>query len=156
MKTCPCISAALRVSVLCAIVVLSCAFDWKPKSVPKLKADLVAYARSVGETKFADEVEKTTSTAGWMRLAFRHGAKLLKESEGGDFDDKKRMYGLRIIDYPLHLDNISTNTAPADQRESYWEMYTRKDRLGDRRFPWPRVHPLGYGESITVSHAHAR
>ena len=42
------------------------------------------------------------------------------------------------------------------QRESYWEMYTRKDRLGDRKFPWPRVHPLGYGESITVSHTHAR
>ena len=35
-----------------------------------------------------------------------------------------------------------------DHRESYREMYTRKDRLGNREFPWPRVHPLGYGESF--------
>ena len=35
-----------------------------------------------------------------------------------------------------------------DHRESYHEMYTRKDRLGNREFPWPRVHPLGYGESF--------
>lgn len=34
-------------------------------------------------------------------------------------------------------------------RESYWEMYTAKDRLGCPGFVWPRVIPLAWGESFT-------
>jgi hypothetical protein len=33
-------------------------------------------------------------------------------------------------------------------RESYQEMYERAERLGDRSFPWPRVCPIGFGESV--------
>ena len=75
--------------------------------MPQVKADLAAYARSVGETELADAVEKTTSTAAWMRLAFQRAAELLKGSEGGDFNDQNRMHGLRIFEYPLHIDNYN-------------------------------------------------
>ena len=49
-------------------VLSSSAFDWKAKPVGQLKADLVAYARGVGETDLADRVEKSSGTAEWMRL----------------------------------------------------------------------------------------
>ena len=48
---------------------------------------------------------------------------------------------------PSHENEI---THGVSNRESYWEMYERKDRLGGKSFPWPQVRPLGYGESIVV------
>ena len=126
-------ASAGRLATCCAIIVFSCAFDWKPKPVPQVKADLAAYARGVGETELADAVENAASTAEWMRLAFKRGEELLKESAGGDFDDKKRMHGLRIIDYPLHIDNNNEDTAPEDARvyrEVICDYYaSARDRL---------------------------
>ena len=134
MKT-KAVSGALRAAALLALVVLSSAFDWKPRSADKLKADLVAYAREVGEKKFADDVEKTTSTADWMRAALKRGAELLKESEGGDFNDKKREHGLRIIDYPLHVENGLGKEVPEADKAVFKEVvgaYCREAR--DRVF----------------------
>jgi predicted cupin superfamily sugar epimerase len=48
---------------------------------------------------------------------------------------------------PTHENEI---THVVSRRESYWEMFERKDRLGDRTFPWPCVRPLGYGECVVV------
>jgi len=147
----------IRLLAVSALLVFSSAFDWKPKPSPQVKADLVAYARSVGETKFADAVEKTSSTAEWMRLAFKHGAELLKASEGGDFDDKKRMYGLRIIDYPLHVENLGKDV-PQEDVQAYKDTVreycaSARDRVfaevaaakipnGSLRF-W-RIYNMGY------------
>lgn len=105
-----------RTVVLCAVVAFASGFDWKPKPVPQVKADLAAYARSVGETELADAVEKSTMTAEWIRLAFKRSAELLEASKGGDFNDKMRMHGLRIFEYPLHIDNYNKDTAPEDVR----------------------------------------
>ena len=108
IKICP--SGAVRLLAVLAIAVASAAFDWKPKPTAKMKEDLAVYAKSVGETKFAAEVEKAPDAETWMRAAIRRGSELLKESEKADYDDKKRMAGLRIIEYPLHVDNYGTNT----------------------------------------------
>lgn len=118
----PAVSGALRVAALSAVAVFASAFAWKPKPTAELKADLVAYARGAGETKFADAVEKTTSTAEWMRLALKHGAELLKASEGGDFNDKKRERGLRIIDYPLHVDNYDPKRSTLEDKRTFIEV----------------------------------
>ena len=91
--------------VAVVVVLTAAAFDWKAKPVAELKADLVAYARKVGETNLADRVEKSADAAEWMRLAIGRGTELLKASEGCDSHDKRREHGLRIIDYPLHFDN---------------------------------------------------
>ena len=53
----------------------------------------------------------------------------------------------RSVLIPSHENEL---THPVSNRESYWEMYERKDRLGGKSFPWPQVRPLGYGESIVV------
>ena len=73
------------------------AFDWPEKPTAEVKADLIAYAKSVGHGEFAATIE-------------------LGHSVG--------------------------------HRESYREMYERKDRLGAQDVPWPRVYPLGFGESV--------
>ena len=116
------VSGALRLAALAAVVALTSAYDWKPKPTAELKADLVAYARGAGETTFADAVEKTASTSEWMRLALKHGAELLRASEGGDFDDKTREHGLRIIDYPLHLDNYDPNRTTPEDKKAFKEI----------------------------------
>ena len=103
-------------------VLSSSAFDWKAKPVGQLKADLVAYARGVGETDLADRVEKSTGTAEWMRMAIQRGTELLKASEGGDFNDKNREHGLRIIDYPLHLDNYDLKNSSPEDRQAFKEV----------------------------------
>ena len=122
MKTCTSKAIAIRIAAICAVVVLSSAFDWKPKPTPQLKADLVEYARKVGETKFADRIEKTTSTAEWMRAAIKRGSELLKESEGADFNDKRREHGLRIIDYPLHVNNSFDKKATEEDKAAFKEV----------------------------------
>ena len=144
----PAVSGALRVAALAAVAVFASAFAWKPKPTAELKADLVAYARGAGETKFADAVEKTTSTAEWMRLALKHGAELLKASEGGDFNDKKRERGLRIIDYPLHVDNYDPKRSTLEDKRTFIEVIReycagardRDDAMSDARaaFDWDR------------------
>jgi hypothetical protein len=57
-----------------------------------------------------------------MRLALRRGSELLKASEGGDFNDKSREHGLRIIDYPLHLDNYDLKNSSPEDRQAFKEV----------------------------------
>ena len=112
----------LRIAALAAVVVFASAFDWKPKPTAELKADLVAYANSVGETELAKAVNDASGTAEWMRAAIKRGAELLKASEGGDFNDKNREHGLRIIDYPLHLDNYDLKNSSPEDRQAFKEV----------------------------------
>ena len=112
----------LRLAALVAVVVFSSAFDWKPKTTAKLKADLVAYANSVGETELAEAVKGASGTAEWMRAAIKRGSELLKASEGADFDDKNREHGLRIIYYPLHLDNYDRERSSAEDKKAFNEV----------------------------------
>ena len=112
----------LRIAALAAVVVFASAFDWKPKPTAELKADLVAYANSIGETELAEAVNGASATAKWMRAAIRRGAELLKASEGGDFNDKNREHGLRIIDYPLHLDNYDLKNSSPEDRQAFKEV----------------------------------
>ena len=120
--------------VAAAGVLSSSAFDWKAKPVGQLKADLVAYARGVGETDLADRVEKSSGTAEWMRLAIQRGTDLLKASEGGDFNDKRREHGLRIIDYPLHFDTYDANASLEDMRAYNENVYGYCAAARDRVF----------------------
>ena len=110
------------------------AFDWKPKPTAQLKADFVAYARTVGETNLADRVEGAVSTAEWMRAAIRRGTELLKMSEGCDFNDKRREHGLRIIDYPLHFNSYDTEASPEDLRAYNEVVYAYCVGARDRVF----------------------
>ena len=112
----------MRIAALAAVVVFASAFDWKPKTTAKLKADLVAYANSVGETELANAVKGASGTAEWMRAAIKRGSELLKASEGADFDDKNRERGLRIIDYPLHLDNYDRERSSAEDKKAFNEV----------------------------------
>lgn len=112
----------LRIAALAAVVVFASAFDWKPKPTAELKADLVAYANSVGETELAEAVNGVSGTAEWMRAAIKRGSELLKASEGGDFNDKSREHGLRIIDYPLHLDNYDLKNSSPEDRQAFKEV----------------------------------
>ena len=122
-------------ATLCVATVLPLvAFDWKAKPVAELKADLVSYAREVGETNLADRVEKSVGTAEWMRLAIGRGTELLKASEGCDFRDKRREHGLRIIDYPLHFDNYSKDASLEDVRAFNEVVYAYCASARDRVF----------------------
>lgn len=112
----------LRIAALAAVVVFASAFDWKPKPTAELKADLVAYANSIGETELAEAVNGASATAEWMRAAIKRGSELLKASEGGDFNDKSREHGLRIIDYPLHLDNYDLENSSPEDRLAFKEV----------------------------------
>ena len=112
----------LRLAALAAVVVFASAFDWKPKPTAELKADLVAYANCVGETELAEAVNGASGTAEWMRAAIKRGSELLKASEGGDFNDKNREHGLKIIDYPLHLDNYDLKNSSPEDRQAFKEV----------------------------------
>ena len=112
----------LRLAALASVVAFTTAFDWKSKPTAELKADLVAYANGVGEAELAKAVEATADTAEWMRLALKRGSELLKASEGGDFNDKSREHGLRIIDYPLHLDNYDLGNSSPEDRLAFKEV----------------------------------
>lgn len=112
----------LRIAALAAVVVFASAFDWKPKPTAELKADLVAYANSIGETELAEAVNGASGTAEWMRAAIKRGSELLKASEGGDFNDKSREHGLRIIDYPLHLDNYDQERSSVEDKKAFNEV----------------------------------
>ena len=112
----------LRSAALAAVVVFASAVDWKPKPTAELKADLVAYANSIGETELAEAVNGASGTAEWMRAAIKRGSELLKASEGGDFNDKNREHGLKIIDYPLHLDNYDLKNSSPEDRQAFKEV----------------------------------
>ena len=125
----------LLVAAICVAAGLpSAAFDWKAKPVDALKADLVSYAREIGETNLADRVEKSAGAAEWMRLAIGRGTELLKASEGCDFRDKRREHGLRIIDYPLHFDNYSKDASLEDVRAFNEVVYAYCASARDRVF----------------------
>ena len=128
------IKAIIALVVAATGVLSSPAFDWKAKPTAQLKADLVAYARGVGETDLADRVEKSVGTAEWMRMAIQRGTELLKASEGGDFNDKRREHGLRIIDYPLHFDTYDTNASLEDMRAYNETVYKYCAAARDRVF----------------------
>ena len=70
-----------------------------------------------------------------QQISFQNG----KQDVRAGFDRTKSVL------LPSHENELGHSV---DHRESYREMFTRKDRLGNREFPWPRVHPLGYGESF--------
>lgn len=80
--------AVIALTAMAALPIV--AFDWKPKPTVQLKADFVAYVRTIGETNLADRVEGAVGTAEWMRIAIQRGTELLKASEGCDFNDKRR------------------------------------------------------------------
>lgn len=92
------------------------AWDWKPKPTAELKADLAAYAHSTGETGLAHRVENSSGASDWMDAALQRGLELLKASEGGDFNDKRREVGLRLIDFPLHFNNYCKDVSLDDLR----------------------------------------
>ena len=120
--------------VTVAAVLPAAAFDWKAKPIAELKADLVAYARKVGESNLADRVEKSVGAAAWMGLAIGRGTELLKASEGCDSHDTRREHGLRIIDYPLHFDNYSKDTSLEDIRAFNAVVYAYCASARDRVF----------------------
>ena len=130
-KTC---CRTLAVTLCVTVVLPSVAFDWKAKPVAELKADLVSYARKVGENNLADRVEKSVGAAEWMDLAIGRGTELLKASEGCDSHDKRREHGLRIIDYPLHFDNYSTDASLEDIRAFNAVVYAYCASARDRVF----------------------
>ena len=110
------------------------AWDWKPKPVAELKADLAAYARSIGETGLAHRVENSSVASDWMNVALRRGLDLLKESEGCDFNDKRRETGLRLIDFPLHFNNYSKDVSSEDLRAFNKMVYKYCADARDRVF----------------------
>ena len=130
-KTC---CRTLAVTLCVTVVLPSVASDWKAKPVAELKADLVSYARKVGENNLADRVEKSVGAAEWMDLAIGRGTELLKASEGCDSHDKRREHGLRIIDYPLHFDNYSTDASLEDIRAFNAVVYAYCASARDRVF----------------------
>ena len=128
-------TATKALVVLAAAAVLpAAAFDWKAKPVGQLKADLAAYARQIGETNLAERIEKSADAAEWMRLAIGRGTELLKSSGGGDFNDKRREHGLRIIDYPLHFDNYAQDASMKDIRAFNEVVYAYCASARDRVF----------------------
>ena len=118
----PPFASLVRAAAFAVLATLASGFDWPAKPTAALKADLVAYARGAGEGPLADAVEKASSTAEWMRAAIARGSELLKASEGADFGDKTRERGLRIIDYPLHLDNYDQERSSAEDKKAFNEV----------------------------------
>jgi len=49
---------------------------------------------------------------------------------------------------PAHENEITHTVC---HRESYCELYTDGARFGDREYPWPRIRPIHWGESLTVT-----
>ena len=106
------------------------AFDWPEKPTAEVKADLIAYAKSVGRAEFAAAIESQQDATSWMKAALEFGTARLKECEGADFRDLNRQIALRIIDYPLHVNNADM-TMPGEERMAWCEAV--RDYLGDAK-----------------------
>ena len=120
------------------------AFDWPEKPTAEVKADLIAYAKSVGRAEFAAAIESQQDATSWMKAALEFGTARLKECEGADFRDLNRQIALRIIDYPLHVNNADM-TMPGEERMAWCEAV--RDYLVSRGVPTRLIGVLGYGEA---------
>lgn len=119
----------------------SVALNWKAQSPDKEKADLISYCLGLDATHFPDDaqpaalVERLKSLSGrldWMIPAVNFATGLLARCEGCDESNPLRRAALEILDYPLHVDNFSTDFSP-EESKVFNEMVTGLARRARQR-----------------------
>lgn len=98
----------------CALPLVACGFSWPCKPTAELKTDCVRFARENGMGDFADRIAGETNLTDWIDETVRYCEERLTHSEGADHLDPERRRALMLLDYPLHVDNYSTNTPPEE------------------------------------------
>lgn len=97
------------------------AFDWQEKPVAAVKSDLIKYADIRAEEApelanalnlFKKRIE--SPNAKWMAESFRFADQLLSQSKSKNAYDPYRMTALRVIDYPLHVNDRDKNISNED------------------------------------------
>ena len=102
-------------------MLLALAFDWQEKPVASVKTDLIKYSQKRATevpllandlNSFISRIESPNSK--WMPETIKFAEQLLARSKSKDAYDPHRMTALRLIDFPLHVNNYDKNIAPTD------------------------------------------
>ena len=88
------------------------------KPTAELKAECVRYARENGFADFADELEAQDDLTTWIDGTIRFCEGRLKACEDVSAFDCGRQRVLRLLDYPLHVDNCFPQM-PKDEARAY-------------------------------------
>lgn len=100
------------------------AFDWPEKPVAAVKADLIKYTNDRAKVApqlasdlnaFTRRIESPNSK--WMPEAFKFAEQLLSRSKSKDAYDPYRMTALRIIDFPLHINDRDKSISKEDLQQ---------------------------------------
>ncbi len=86
------------------------ALNWPSKTTAELKSDCVRFARESGLVEFADRIASESNTTNWIGETIRFCENRFKLSEGKGHADPERRRTLRLLDYPLHVDNYAPTT----------------------------------------------
>ena len=107
-------TARLLGMLFCAVPFVACGFSWPCKPTAELKADCVRFASENGMGEFADRIAGVENLTDWIDETVRYCEERLTRSEGAGYLDPERRRTLMLLDYPLHVDNYSTNTPPEE------------------------------------------
>lgn len=106
-----------RREVFATLVVLplaGMALNWPCKPTAELKSDCIRFARENGLREFADRIASEPDTTNWINETICFCENRLRQSEGRGHADDERRRTLRLLDYPLHVDNYAPTTTPAE------------------------------------------
>lgn len=81
------------------------AYDWPFQKTAELKAECVGYARASGYTEFARQIAAEKDYTSWIDETIVFCEEKLAALEGVPFTHPERAQALRLLDYPLHVDN---------------------------------------------------
>ena len=99
------------------------ALNWKAQRPEKEKADLISFCRTLEAKDFpadfnpldlASKLERCSGKLDWLAPAIHFATGLLRRCEGGDEYCTKRRSALRMLDYPLHVDNFADDFSAED------------------------------------------
>lgn len=108
------------------------ALDWKPQPIGSLKAECVRFAEANGFADHARRLHELDGTCAWIPATIEFCERRLRELGPRESCDPELRATLRLLDFPLHVDNHSpTNVTEVERRafESSAIAYARRAAL---------------------------
>ena len=95
------------------------ALDWKPQPIGSLEAECVRFAEPNGFADHARRLHELDATFAWIPATIEFCERRLRELGPREYRDPELRAALRLLDFPLHVDNYSPTNVTEVERKAF-------------------------------------
>ena len=104
-----------RLMLLALTPLTTLALDWKPQPFGELTEDCMRFAETNGFPALAERLRASNASCAWIPITLDYCEQRLKELGPREYRDPELRRTLRLLDYPLHVDNYSQDISALDK-----------------------------------------